>query len=240
MPERIAIIAAMEREVLPLVRYWQSVPVDGLRAWRSGDLLTVCGGIGLPAAQKAAEAVVSAFCPEVLISVGFAGSLDHGCRVPEVLVPAKVIDARSGKEYRAANPTTESTLLSVDSIADSASKQELARLYGAQAVDMEAAAVGQVACKHGLEFRVVKAISEDVDFPLPPLGRFLGEDGEFRTGAFVSHLTVRPWLWVPVWNLGRNTAQAAAALSAALRPLQGGGAAAGDLCTTLQGRRLIH
>jgi nucleoside phosphorylase len=235
MPERIAIIAAMEREVLPLVRYWQSVPVDGLRAWRSGDLLVVCGGIGLAPARKAAEAVVRAFGPEVLISVGFAGSLDHGCRVPEVLVPAKVIDARSGKEYRAANPTTESTLLSVESIADSASKQELARLYGARAVDMEAAAVAQVACKHGLEFRVVKAISEDVDFPLPPLGRFLSESGEFRTRSFVSHLAVRPRLWTPVWNLRRNTTLAAAALSAALCSLQGGGAAAGDLAQPCKG-----
>ena len=223
MPERIAVIAAMEREVRPLVRHWQRVPMDGLPAWRSGDVLVVCGGIGAGPAQRAAEVVVGAFAPEILISVGFAGALDRSHKVPEVFVPAKVIDARSGREYRTADTAGESTLLTVGAIAGPDSKEEMARLYGAQAVDMEAAAVAQIAYSHGLEFQAVKAISEDVEFPLPSLGPFLTESGEFRTGSFVSHLAVRPRLWAPVWVLRRNAAQAAVALSLALRPLKGGG-----------------
>ena len=48
-------------------------------------------------------------------------------------------------------------------------------------VDMEGAAVAQVAKEHGLEFAAVKAISDDADFPMPPLNRFIDENGKFAT-----------------------------------------------------------
>jgi adenosylhomocysteine nucleosidase len=116
----------------------------------------------------------------------------------------------------------------VDAIADAACKQELARRFAAQAVDMEAAAVAEVAREHGLEFRAVKAISEDAGFPLPPLGRFLREDGGFYTLAFVAHVLARPRLWRAVGELRRNTGLAAAALRGGLRPVEAGWAPLGE------------
>ena len=74
MPERVAIVAAMKREIHPLVHRWERVQVDGLRGWRHGNVLVVCGGIGAGPAQRAAEMVVAAFRPDLLISAGFAGS----------------------------------------------------------------------------------------------------------------------------------------------------------------------
>ncbi len=239
MPERVAVIAAMEREVRPFTRTrlqgWQRVRVGGMRAWRSENLLVICGGIGLAPALKAAEAAVADFQPRLLVSAGFAGSLHPARKVPQIFLPAKVIDARSGREYRTVDSAAESTLLTVDSIADPAAKKELARMFGAEAVDMEAAAVAEVACSHGLEFRAVKAISEDMEFPLPWFAPFITHDGALRTAPLMAHLAARPGLWGSVWALRHNAARAADALALALRSLQSGGAAAYDLTQPSRG-----
>jgi adenosylhomocysteine nucleosidase len=229
MPERLAIIAAMEREVHPLVRNWQRAQAGGLPAWRSGNVLVVCGGIGAGPARRAAECVMSAFDPSVLMSVGFAGSLDRMLKAPDVFVPAKVVDVCSGKEFVTGEPSGTSTLLTLDEIADAASKQALARDYDAQAVDMEAAAVAGVAAGHGLEFRAVKAISEDIGFPLPSFAPFITGEGGLRTVPLAAHLAARPWLWASVLALHQNAVRASRALAVALRPLQSGGAPFDDV-----------
>ncbi len=40
------------------------------------DMVVVCGGIGVEAARRAAEAVIALYHPALLQSVGFAGALD--------------------------------------------------------------------------------------------------------------------------------------------------------------------
>ena len=59
---RIAIIAAMEREVGPLIRSWKVRTIEhGGRRYRlfeNGEAALVCGGIGAEAARRATEAVI--------------------------------------------------------------------------------------------------------------------------------------------------------------------------------------
>ena len=229
MPDRLAIIAALKREVHPLVRNWERAQAGGLPAWQSGNVLVICGGIGAGPARRAAECVVSAFDPSVLISVGFAGSLDPTLKAPDVFVPAKVVDVGSGKEFVTGDLSGTSTLLTLDAIADAASKQALARDYDAQAVDMEAAAVAGVAAGYGLEFRAVKAISEDIGFPLPSFAPFITAEGGLRTVSLAAHLAMRPWLWASVFTLRQNAVRASRALALALQPLQSGGAPFDDV-----------
>ena len=47
---------------------------------------------------------------------------------------------------------------------------------------------------------------------MPPLARFVTGDGQFRTVAFAGFMAVRPWLWLRVLRLARNSNTAAAAL----------------------------
>ena len=58
----IAIIAAMEREVRPLIRSWKVRTIEhGGRRYRlfeNGDAVLICGGIGAEAARRATEAVI--------------------------------------------------------------------------------------------------------------------------------------------------------------------------------------
>ena len=81
---------------------------------------------------------------------------------------------------------------------------------------MEAAAVAHAAEKYGLPFIAVKAISDDLSFELPEMNHFI-RNGQFQTRKFVLHVALRPWLWLRVIRLARNTRLASENLCAWLR-----------------------
>jgi hypothetical protein len=79
-------------------------------------------------------------------------------------------------------------------------------------VDMEAAAVARGAQARGIAFSAAKVISDETDFELPSMEKFIGSDGQFKTGKFVAFMAIRPWLWSRVGRLRKNSADAAMAL----------------------------
>jgi adenosylhomocysteine nucleosidase len=101
-------------------------------------------------------------------------------------------------------------------IANIAQKAQLAKSYGAHAVDMEAAGVARVAEFREIPFLAVKAISDELDFELPEMSRFV-RTGKFETASFLFHIAPRPWLWLRVFRLARNTRLASENLCAWLR-----------------------
>lgn len=225
---RIAIIAALEREVHPLIRTWtkRTVQRDGciFTFHESHYAVAVCGGIGAESARRAAEAVIESYSPAMLISVGVAGALVAELNVGDTIFPAMVIDTTDGSRHQTtignalvAKTTLGRTILaSYPEIATVAQKTQLAKSYGAHAVDMESGAIARAAQKHGLPFVAVKAISDELDFEIPELSRFI-QNGEFKTGAFVTYVIARPWLWSRVYRLARNTKLASENLCAWLR-----------------------
>jgi adenosylhomocysteine nucleosidase len=215
--KKIAIIAALEREVRPLVRDWKPVQVGdrGLKAFELRDVIVVCGGIGQEAARRAAESVVREYHPELLISAGFAGALEESLKAGQVLWPGKVIDAKDNSRSEIESGT--GVLVSFPAIAGAEQKAKLASSYNAQAVDMEAAAVAKAAEKHGIGFMSVKAISDERDFEPPPLEGFVTSSGKFRDGAFVWFALLRPWLWPNVLRLARNSSRASKVLCLELK-----------------------
>jgi adenosylhomocysteine nucleosidase len=215
---RIAIIAAMEREVKPLIRGWKfrMLEHDGrwYRLFENGDAVLICGGVGAEAARRAAEAVIQEARPVRVISVGFAGALDSTLKVADVFEPRAVINAADGA--RAETGSGQGTLVSYAAVASKEQKQRLGRAYGAAAVDMEAAAVAQGAQVRGVEFAALKVVSDVADFSMPATERFVSSDGQFRTVKFALHLAVRPWLWGSTIALARNSARASRMLCAAI------------------------
>ena len=218
MLRKIAIIAAMEREVGPLVRGWKVREIEqGGRRYRwfeNGDTVVICGGIGAEAARRATEAVIVAARPKRVVSVGFAGALDSTLKIADVFEPRVVVNAADGA--RADTGSGQGTLVSFGTVADRDQKRRLAKAYGAVAVDMEAAAVAQGAQSRGVEFAALKAISDAADFGMPPTERFVAADGQFRSAAFAAHVAVRPWLWARTIVLARNSARASRALCGAI------------------------
>ncbi len=97
---KVAIVAALEREVSGLTKNWTRVEREhegrSFIFFERDEMVVVCGGIGLDPARRAAEAVITLYRPNVLQSVGFAGALDASLHVGDVFAPAVVIDARDG------------------------------------------------------------------------------------------------------------------------------------------------
>jgi len=215
---KIAIVAALEREVRPLLKRWHSVEREyegrQFKFFESGESVLVCGGIGAEAARRATEAVIALYRPGLVQSVGFAGALDSTLKLGEIFSPSRVIDARDGSSVETGIGC--GVLVSADSIAGVEQKVKLAESYGAQAVDMEAAAVARGAQAQGVRFMAVKAISDESSFAMPAMDHFIGGDGQFRTLRFVIFAALRPWLWPRVIQLARNGAKASRALCAEL------------------------
>jgi adenosylhomocysteine nucleosidase len=220
---KIAILAALEREVRPLIRSWKVRTIEhaGRRyrlfenVFEHGSAALICGGIGAEAARRATEAIIQETRPTLVISVGFAGALDSSLKVGDVLRPRTVINATDGARIEI--ESGQGILVSSATVAGKDQKSGLAKSYNASAVDMEAAAVAQGAEARRVEFAAVKAISDAADFSMPArMERFVAADGTFRSGKFASHVALRPWLWGRTIALARNSATASEALCGAI------------------------
>ena len=213
----IAIVAALEREVAPLIKTWLRTQREHLgRSFTffvHHQVVLVCGGIGLDAARRASEAVISLYQPATLLSVGFAGALTPDLHVGDLVTPSAVIDARDCSRVFNGESDSGNALLTFMSVAGVQQKKSLAQAFTAQAVDMEAAAVAAAAAAHGLAFNAAKVISDEADFELPEMDRFIDSQGRFKTSAFALFIVPRPWLWTRVVALARNSARAAKILS---------------------------
>ena len=218
---RLAIVAALEREVRPLIKHWQVRKREHagreFRFYESREAIVVCGGIGPEAARRAAEAVIVLYSPDLLYSVGYAGALDPTLKVGDLLTPAQVINGSDGSRLDVSKG--QGTLLSLNAVASVAQKSRLRESYGAQAIDMEASAVARAAEARGVGFRAIKVISDEFNFELPTDGRFVDAEGRFHQGRFALHALIRPWLWLPLVHLGSNSASATRALCSELRDI---------------------
>jgi adenosylhomocysteine nucleosidase len=220
---RLAIVAALEREVRPLVKSWRVTDKehDGrrFRFFENGEVVVVCGGIGAAASRRASEAVIAIFAPKIICSAGFAGALDPKLRVGDVVRPSSVINAGDGS--RTVVEGGQGVLVSFASVASPVQKSKLRASFGADVVDMEAAAVARSAEARHKQFTVVKAISDEMDFEFPAMDRFIDADGRFSPGRFAWYAGVRPWLWPRVMRLARNSKRASHALCAYLDTIGG-------------------
>ena len=106
--------------------------------------------------------------------------------------------------------------MTIDTVASTDEKSKLADRHGADAVDMEAAAVAKGAEVRGVRFRALKVVSDELDFEMPATAQFVTRDGQFRTSRFAWFAALRPWLWGTVIRLARNSKIATRALCAVL------------------------
>jgi adenosylhomocysteine nucleosidase len=216
---KLAIVAALEREVSGLTKGWSRVQHahEGRRFvfFERDEMVVVCGGIGVEAARRAAEAAIALYRPTLVQSVGFAGALDAALHIGDILEPAVVIDARDGSRVELEGGN--GVLVTFMEVAGSEQKANLAQAYGAQLVDMEAAAVAAAARAHSIEFRAIKVISDELGFEMPQMHPFINAHGRFNTASFTLFVTLRPWLWNRVARMARDSSKAAAVLGEHLR-----------------------
>jgi adenosylhomocysteine nucleosidase len=216
MSEYPAIIAALPREIKPLVKGWQVHRLPGnVVAFTQGNAVVACAGMGADRATLAVRAAMSLKPVTMLVSVGLAGACKPALEAGNMVRAGVVVDARTGERTTAGEEFRE-IVVTTDSIASVAEKARLRAAYYADAVDMEAATVARLARGHGLKFRAFKAISDASDFELEELGRFVTPDGQFREAAFAAYAALRPWLWSRLIRLARNSHAAVESLTAAV------------------------
>jgi purine-nucleoside phosphorylase len=221
--KKIVIVAALEREVAPLVKVWRRTSITAqsgtVKVFENEDAIVVCGGMGSMRGRIATEAAYQHVKGDVglCISAGFAGALHPSLTVGDIVQPREVISEADGQ--RISTASGKSLLVSAGAVAGKSVKRRFAQMYGTEAVavDMEAYSVGDVASIYKIPFIAVKAISDELDFAMPPLGRFVTDNGQFGTAGFAAYAAVRPWIWPTVIQLGKNAAIAAEKLAAALR-----------------------
>lgn len=215
---KVAIVAALEREVRPLIRTWsvsdKQYAGRQFRFFENDAAVLVCAGIGAEAARRGAEAVISLYQPQVIFSVGFAGALDSQLRVGDLVEPRRVVNAADGSSVDLGEGS--GVLVSFANVASPEQKTKLADSFSAQAVDMEAAAVARAAEARGIGFKVLKVVSDERDFDFPDMERFVDDAGRFSEARFGLHVAVRPWLWSQVVRLARNSNRASRILCARL------------------------
>jgi adenosylhomocysteine nucleosidase len=223
---RTAILAALPREVAPLVRGWPIRTVsnrEGTSIWESDRAIVVCAGMGRERVTRALELAESRGRLESIISVGYAGALRAGMQPGKAYWPAAVIDGQTGERFECShgNGTLvgEGTLVTTDHAVGRDEKLELAARWNADLVDMEAAAVARLAQLRSLPFRALRAVSDRVDDNVPDLGAFTDERGGFRESSFARYVALHPWLIPTVMKLGKQSAQASQAIARALRQI---------------------
>jgi adenosylhomocysteine nucleosidase len=216
---RIALIAALPGELKPLVKDWQRVATEtaGTKKWifsRQQDTwIAVCAGMGADAALRAYATAVSDGPVDMLLSVGWAGSLHEEVPPGTVQVPTIVIDAQTGEQFSLTEGKRKWRLITTARVADDAEKMRLAATYsGAVLVDMEAATVARLADMHGIPLLCIKGVSDAAGATLPDLNPFIDGRGQMRMARFLAYIAVRPRYWPSLLHLGKNSARAANAV----------------------------
>jgi nucleoside phosphorylase len=200
---RVGIVAAMFREVHPLVRNMEPfkyLPDSRVQIYRSKNAVVAYAGMGRDPVMAAARAVLATDEISSLASVGWAGGLNSGAAAGSVIQPSTVVDSLSGKRYSAGGGG--GTLVTVQLVAGIEEKRRLGGQYQGDYVDMEAAVVAECAEEAKLPFRCFKAISDAHDARLPDMNQF-NRDGKFTAWRFIAHIAVRPWLWRAVSDLSK-------------------------------------
>ncbi len=229
---RVGIIAALAGELKPLVEGWQAVALPragkGEAAWTSQvdgvECVAVCAGVGDEAAIRACEIAVQGGPLDALISVGWAGALSCGISPGNAYPVSEVVDARTAESFATRFPVDQETgiplvLVTTDHIVQYAEKRQLAGLYKAVLVDMEAATVARFAMARNIPFYCLKAMSDEISDVLPDFGRYTGPDGHLHIAPLLGHVAFRPKYWPAMVRMGQNAKRGARAIAGALAPL---------------------
>jgi adenosylhomocysteine nucleosidase len=216
MAGRVAIVCAITQEIKPLVRKWRKVQERGLTFFESEKAVAVASGIGSAPAALATMTLIAREQPTCVMTVGLAGALRRDLHVGDVLWLRTIVNAATGKRFTSHAPNSQGTLLSGKTIASAERKQQLREEFAADAIDMESAGVASIADSCGLPFYAVKAISDEVDFAMPPMNQFVDAEGKFHMAAFAGKMLFEPRWWGPMRALARNGHRASVELCSAL------------------------
>jgi adenosylhomocysteine nucleosidase len=168
----IAFVGATAREIRPLVRRLSLRHTTfGVLGGYGGALdgrpvVAAATGMGTKLAGAGTEHLLQAIRPSRVIVVGVTGAVDRSSEIGTLIIPAVVVDAVTGVEYRpdlslaGAAGVAGGTLWTSDALVTDAVELASLAARGVVALDMETAAIAEVCQRHGVGWVVVRAVSD--------------------------------------------------------------------------------
>jgi hopanoid-associated phosphorylase len=216
------VVVALAAEAGALVP--RRVRLGSIEPCRPGASLYVCG-MG-PEAAAAAAQILADKGVRALAVFGVAGALDPRLSPGDLLCPQEVLAedgrrytvdsswrARLGASLRDLDLRGGSLLTVREPLLTPESKDQARLRFGACAVDMESAAVAEVAAARGLPLLVLRAISDGAGDAIPlPLANAIDRWGRPRPGAVALALLLRPQLLLRLPRLAGTMQRATTAL----------------------------
>jgi len=213
----LVFVAAERRELEGLLVHVDEIrkpgwPLDFARTGRLNGVSVAMVANG-PGPQLAGDAVDAVGKMEALISIGFCGGLVDSLQACDIFVATEVVGVAPAIAPSSSRAFKTGKLLSLDRVVSTAAeKAELAK--SADAVEMEAAAVAEMADARSLPFYAVRVVTDtwEESFPLD-FNRMRSANGRFSRTRILAAALRRPATVFPeLIKLNRITKRAAQAL----------------------------
>ncbi len=192
---------------------------------RGVRMILVAHGAGPKLAAKAVDVAfravtvsgLSASKIHAVLSVGLCGALTPDLDVNDIVVGSQVIENAGNRSFSVLKSFPAAlylrTVLSQDSIANTAAEKDKLGSAGAIAVEMEAAGVAAKAEKAGLPFACIKVVSDNVGESFPfNLNEMRTTEGRIARGKIGMYVLTHPTLLPKLLELKRRSGRAARTL----------------------------
>ncbi len=240
--DSLGFIVAMPQEIKPFLqrmRKWRRGRCGPFRSYRfeafgSGCLLVECG-VGQRRAAEATRELLAAVRPRLLVSFGVSGAMDAALKVGDVvsveggylltdgqLEQRRMFHRLSDEAFRAAAQALEpcaARLARGTSITTRGPQTVQTRPADLlhPILDMETAAIAQVAAEKDIPLLSLRSISDNPDQPLPfKIEDWYDDRDNLAAGKIIRTLLGQPGILPPLLRLNRNTNLAAQNLAVAL------------------------
>jgi adenosylhomocysteine nucleosidase len=190
----------------------------------AGPFQKLCGegvpifftGIGRANADKAAREYLAGHLPRLLLTCGFAGGLDPALKIGDVICETDHEAVRTKLIAAGAKPVK---IVCTDRIAVTArEKKELREQSGAEAAEMESAAVQAVCRERGIACATIRVVSDTAGEDLPlDFNLFLTPEKKLDMGKLMMAVASKPWKMGAMMELQKNTKLAAQSLGEVLK-----------------------
>jgi adenosylhomocysteine nucleosidase len=213
----LVFVAAERRELEGLLVHVDELsrpkwPIDFARGGRLNGraVALVANGPGPKLAGAAVDVVKMNRQMDALISVGFCGGLQPWLRACDVFVATEVVGVASALMPTSQKLFKTGKLLSIDRVVSTAVEKSELSEAGADAVEMEAAAVAARAKQHNVPFYAVRVVTDSLDegFPLD-FNQMRSDDGRFSRAKILAAALRRPGVVFPeLMKMNKRTKRA--------------------------------
>lgn len=199
--------------------------------WRGSPLVLVRTGVGPKRARETLAPFVQANACRGIVSTGYAGGLLDKCTLGDLLVPEEVLSVPPLREARfkpdrqlrrvvleraKAGPwkVHADRMITCDRVVFSSSeKRRLGLQFGAGSVEMESAALAELASEASVPFVVVRVVLDEASFSLPDILQVFRWYRRRQFERLIPYLALRPKVVLEFLRLRRRSRTASGILN---------------------------